>query len=64
MLQTSRRWTADEDAELLTFKNSGLSVQRIAFRLKRTNRAITTRLALLRTQPVQEQTAEIEPRAP
>ena len=64
MLQTSRRWTAQEDADLLAFKNSGMSVQRIALRLKRSSRAITIRLALLRSQPVLEQPAEIEPRAP
>ena len=64
MLQTSRRWTAEEDAELLTLKNSGISVQRMALRLKRSSRAITTRLAVLRSQAVPEQTAKIEPRAP
>jgi len=61
MLQTSRRWTAQEDADLLTFKNSGMSVQRMALRLKRSSRAITTRLAVLRSEAVPEQTAKTEP---
>ena len=40
-------WTNEEDAELLALLNNGISRQRMAVRLKRTNRAIEVRLGLL-----------------
>ena len=40
-------WTNEEDAELLALLHKGLSRQRMAVRLKRTNRAIEVRLGLL-----------------
>lgn len=51
-MRHNRQWTNQEDAELLTLKNSGLSVQRMAVRLKRTNRAVGVRLAMLRRRPL------------
>ena len=47
MSRKSLLWTNEEDAELLALLNSGISRQRMAVRLKRTNRAIEVRLGLL-----------------
>ena len=60
----SRIWTDQDDAELLALKSQGLSAQRMAVRLKRTTRAVSVRLALLRSRRVHEQMGEIEERAP
>jgi hypothetical protein len=48
MLMRNRTyWTDEENTELLALKNSGVSIQRISVRLKRTQRAIAVRLYIL-----------------
>ena len=60
MYRRSTQWTAEEDAELSSLKNSGMSDQRISVRLRRTTRAIAVRLALLRKRPMQLQSEPTE----
>jgi hypothetical protein len=58
MGRSNRPWSADDDATLLAVQNDGISLQRIAVRLGRTNRAVKARLALLRRRAI----ADNEPR--
>ena len=63
LVRSKTCWTEDEDAELLALTSRGVSVQRISVRLKRTKRAITVRLSVLRHngQPKPEELQQPSP---
>ena len=46
-MRQGRQWSEQDDALLLALSRDGVSHQRIAIRLKRTRRAIETRLSFL-----------------
>ena len=48
MRQTGKQWSDQEDSLLWALWRDGLSLQRIAIRLRRTRRAIEVRLGFLR----------------
>jgi hypothetical protein len=50
MARNSRPWSAAEDATLQSLLDAGISLQRVAIRLKRTRRAVEVRRALLNKQ--------------
>jgi hypothetical protein len=53
-MRQGRHWSEQDDALLLALARDGVSHQRIAIRLKRTRRAIETRLSFLRRQQASE----------
>jgi hypothetical protein len=46
----SKPWTPEEEGELIKLRESGVSLNRMAIRLRRTKRAISVRLADLRSR--------------
>jgi hypothetical protein len=51
----SRPWTAEDDRRLLQLRDQGLSTIKIGVTLKRTTKAVTSRLSILRRRKKADQ---------
>jgi hypothetical protein len=51
----SRPWTEEDDQRLLQLKDQGLSAIKIGLTLKRTTKAVTSRLSILRKRKKTDQ---------